>query len=84
MGNEELNFTEDEACCWADDPRNQPARHKPLPLTILILALLIGAALIVFAWLENSGTREPHGALPAYGHAPLNAMVCGATWNTGW
>jgi hypothetical protein len=60
MGDEELNFTEDEARCWADDPRNQPSRENLVWSAVLIL-VLFGIALIAVAWLASSGGPESHG-----------------------
>ncbi len=47
MGDDELNFTEEEARCWADDPRNQAqpghaiARHLAIWLFVLMIALIL-------------------------------------------
>lgn len=61
MGDEELNFTDDEARCWADDPRNQ-ANRKNLVWSALLVLILFGIALIAIAWLASasgSTTRNP-------------------------
>ena len=41
MGDEELNFTEEEARSWADDPRNQAPKSGPLGSIILVSVLLL-------------------------------------------
>jgi hypothetical protein len=52
MGDEELNFTEEEASGWASDPRNQAHDQGSLVRAILVCCLiLIG----IIAWLANSG-----------------------------
>jgi hypothetical protein len=57
MGDEELNFTEDEARCWADDPRNQPyADSGWLLLVIVCIAFVV--ALIGFALAQGSRSRD--------------------------
>jgi type VI protein secretion system component VasF len=50
MGDEELNFSEEEAKCWADDPRNQAQQGLTLshPLAFCLLTVI---ATVVFIWL---------------------------------
>jgi hypothetical protein len=40
MGDEELNFTEEEARCWADDPRNQAHRSGAVASAMIILFVI--------------------------------------------
>ena len=62
MGDEELNFTEDEARCWENDPRNQPSRRNLVWSAILVL-VLFGIALIAVAWLASSGGPESRNSM---------------------
>jgi hypothetical protein len=89
MGDEELNFTEDEARCWENDPRNQPNRRNLVWSAILVL-VLFGIALIAIAWLASSGgpeSRNPtlslESASPSTAGSPvlvrLSAAGCGLT-----
>jgi hypothetical protein len=59
MGDEELNFTEEEAQCWANDACNQAEEGRALSRSFVVCALLVIAAL-VFLWLATfSGGRQP-------------------------
>lgn len=66
VGNDELNFTEEEARCWADDPRNQAqpghaiARYFAIWLFVLLIAL-------VLMCLANLAVREGSAVLPGLG-----------------
>lgn len=72
MGDEELNFTEDEARCWADDPRNQASRKNLVWSAVLVL-VLFGIALIAVAWLASSGAPESHGPALSLRSAPVTS-----------
>jgi hypothetical protein len=54
MGDDELNFTDQEADCWADDPRNQ-APTAATRLGILIACILILVAIVTIVAASNSG-----------------------------
>ncbi|MFB3826708.1 MAG: hypothetical protein ACE15B_08055 [Bryobacteraceae bacterium] len=55
MGDEELNFTEEEARCWADDPRNQAQEGSALGSRLAAVLLLTIASLILI-WLAYAAT----------------------------
>ncbi len=80
MGDEELNFTEEEARCWADDPRNQaPKVDSPWhPLVIFFLMMVATAVLI---WAAGSRLLEPEGpappAAPPAPHASIDLTTGG-------
>jgi hypothetical protein len=57
MGDEELNFTEDEARCWENDPCNQRNRRN-LAWPAFIILVLFGIALVAIAWAASSGGPE--------------------------
>jgi hypothetical protein len=65
MGDEELNFTEEEAQCWADDPRNQAQPGQALSRPFAVCLLLVIAVLIFF-WLATSPGEQhrPPGTRP--------------------
>jgi len=58
MGDEELNFTEEEARPWANDPRNQ-AHRGGAAVGIVIVCILILVTLIVAA---SSGHSKSDGS----------------------
>jgi hypothetical protein len=62
MGDEELNFTEEEARCWANDPKNQPFDDRRM-MGILILCVLLLVALIAFAIANGSGAAKSDGGV---------------------
>jgi hypothetical protein len=64
LGDDELNFTEDEARCWASDPNNQPHDGGRFALG-LAAVLMIVIAVLTIVWLANS----PGPAVPASGEA---------------
>ncbi len=49
MGDEELNFTEKEARCWADDPRNQAPKSGALASIVVVCVLLVIILVAVIA-----------------------------------
>lgn len=61
MGDEELNFTEEEAQCWADDPRNQ-AQNSGAMAAVLLACILFLIALVTIALVNNSGSSTSHGS----------------------
>jgi hypothetical protein len=68
MGDEELNFTEEEAQCWAQDPCNQERSCEVMVgvmiFCFLFLLTLVTVALINNSGAETSGDAETHaGAL---------------------
>ena len=62
MADEELNFTEEEARCWADDPRNQ-ARHNRGTLGIVAVCILLLVAFIAFVLATGSGRSKSDGGV---------------------
>ncbi len=52
MGDEELNFTEEEARCWADDPRNQGQEAEPFMHAFVICCLLV-ITILLCVWLSS-------------------------------
>jgi len=46
MGDEELNFTEEEARIWADDPRNQAPKSGGLLASVIVACVLLLIVLI--------------------------------------
>jgi len=58
MGDDELNFTDDEARCWADDPRNQPRKEHAL-LHVLVLSFLLLSALVMLGLLGAQHNSPP-------------------------
>ena len=61
-GYEELNFTEDEARCWADDPRNQARDNRGTLGMVLVCALLL-IALIALVLATGSGRSKSDGGV---------------------
>jgi hypothetical protein len=61
MGDEELNFTKEEAQCWADDPRNQAPKSGPLAGIIVACVLLLIALVVVIA-ASSSGRSRSNGS----------------------
>ncbi len=58
MGDDELNFTEEEAQCWANDPRNQACRMGAVARRALTWFLLL-VGIIAVVWLAGSGRSMP-------------------------
>lgn len=52
MGDDELNFTEEEARCWADDPRNQ-ARDWGAPERAFALAVALVILVLTLIWVAS-------------------------------
>jgi hypothetical protein len=69
MGDEELKFTEEEARCWADDPRNQ-ARAEETLLRPLAVCVLLAITFLFFIWLANSPAVQHPMAVEAISEAP--------------
>ncbi len=63
MGDEELNFTEEEARCWADDPRNQAQEGGALGSRLAVCLLLTVASLILI-WLAYASTARDRVSPP--------------------
>ena len=53
MGDDELNFTDEEARVWASDPDNQPNDGGRFALGLAVV-LVIVIAVLVIVWLANS------------------------------
>ena len=64
MGDEELNFTEDEAQCWADDPRNQAPKSGPVAALIAVCVLLVMVLLALIA--ATGSDRSTSDASPVH------------------
>lgn len=47
MGDEELNFTDEEARCWADDPHNQAQEDRTFVRAVLVSLILVISIVIV-------------------------------------
>ncbi len=65
MGDEELNFTEEEARPWVDDPQNQPSKSSYLGA---VIAGCIWLLLLIVALIAKTGpveTPSDAGQLPA-------------------
>jgi hypothetical protein len=60
MGDEELNFTEEEAQSWADDPRNQP-QNIGLRVGILIACVVLLIVLVIIGLINNFGGSTSRG-----------------------
>jgi hypothetical protein len=73
MGDEELNFTEEEAQCWADDPRNQP-RNNGSAVGIVVVCVLLLVAFIAFVLATGSGRSKSDGGV-AHGGETHAGMV---------
>lgn len=52
MGDDELNFTEEEARCWADDPHNQ-AQDWGAPERALAVSLVLVVFVLILIWLAS-------------------------------
>ena len=61
MGDEELNFTEEEARTWADDPRNQAPKSGLLASVIVACVLLLIVLIAVIASKIPSGSNADAG-----------------------
>lgn len=74
MGDEELNFTEEEARCWADDARNQPEKGGKLlrPLTVCFLLVI---AVLLIIWLTSSPAFQDQAAVQ-----PLRSALTRFSW----
>jgi len=69
MGDDELNFTEEESKAWAGDPRNQ---EKDEPSIFRLAALYFLTFLIIFLgiWLITSSNSTLVPEDPRVGEAP--------------
>ena len=65
MGDEELNFTEEESRHWADDPRNQAQDGRIFARRLLLCFLLVGVVLLII-WLANSSGTQHDAALKTF------------------
>lgn len=65
MGDEELNFTEEESRIWADDPDNQ-AQDGRIFVRRLIWCFLLVTAVLIVIWLTSASGVQPNTAL----HSP--------------
>ncbi len=51
MGDDELNFTADEAAEWASDPRNQAHKDAIIwPIIVMLLVVCVILLLIMLSW----------------------------------
>ncbi len=66
MGDDELNFTEEEADIWASDPDNQPNDGGRFALGLAVV-LVIVIAVLVIVWLANSPAAQTGGATQMMG-----------------
>ncbi len=67
MGDDELNFTGEEARCWADDPHNQ-AHNDPVLLRAILTSLLVLIAFVILAFVASlrdsgPGPEQTHSGL---------------------
>ncbi len=69
MGDEELNFTEEEARYWADDPRNQAQEGRTLSRALAVWFLLVIAALVFLSLVASNGIPREPGSQPVAGSA---------------
>lgn len=74
MGDEELNFTEMEAQCWADDPRNQ-AHGLGAGTGIVAVCILLLAALIAFVFATSSGPSRSDSGVTRGGEVHVGRVV---------
>jgi len=70
VGDDELNFTEEEARCWASDPDNQPHDGGRFALGLAAVLMIIIAVLII-VWLANA----PVQTVPAGGQVLGKPLV---------
>ncbi len=61
MGDEELNFTEEEARAWADDPRNQGQEAEPFMHAFVICCLLV-ITILLCVWLSSIAASHNEAA----------------------
>ncbi len=66
VGDDELNFTDDESQCWASDPNNQPHDGGRFALGLAAVLIIIIAVLVI-VWLANSPVVQP-------GHVPAETL----------
>jgi hypothetical protein len=73
MGDDELNFTEEEAASWKDDPQNQAHSLSAVATSVLACVLLLAAmiALVLAAGLGSSGANGVNSAGDAHSSAAL-------------
>jgi hypothetical protein len=60
MGDEELNFTEEEARGWADDPRNQAHEGRAV-VGVLTFCVLLLVALIALVLAKSPDASKSEG-----------------------
>jgi hypothetical protein len=71
MGDDELNFTEEEARDWADDPRNLPQDWSKPEQAFALSAILV-IAVLVLMWLLSIPIQQQ--APDALGAALIGAL----------
>lgn len=74
MGDEELNFTEEEARCWADDPRNQ-AHDNRAAVGIIGVGVLLLITLFTFTLTTNSGRSGTDGGVSHGGETEVGTTL---------
>lgn len=62
MGDEELNFTEEEARIWAGDQRNQAQDGRIFARRLFLCFLLVMLVLLI-VWLANSSGLQHQAVL---------------------
>jgi hypothetical protein len=65
MGDDQLNFTEEEAQSWADDPRNQAPKTGLCATLIVGCILLLILLVAVTAGTSSGGSTSDGGAIHA-------------------
>ena len=63
MGDEELNFTEEEARSWADDPRNQAPKSGVLAVIIDGCVLLVIVLVAVITGMSSGRSTSDAGRI---------------------
>ncbi len=74
MGDEELNFTDEEARCWADDPRNQPHDDRAMVGALAVCVLLI-VALIALVLAKSPDPSKTDGGVAHGEQAHVGAVL---------
>jgi len=74
MGDGELNFTEDEARCWADDPRNQACDNRGT-VGIVVICVLLLVAFIAFVLATGPGRSKSDGGVAHGGETHVGMVL---------